>query len=1028
MHDFTPDHRNATCLAFHAGQVIHVLNRDSSGWWDGEVDGRRGWFPSNYVATTAVAASLTEEVFPGTEVGLLWYVFCEIFLRLFFIQSLHNGKKSSGSWSNPSSPKRATPSGKGHRQSASESIVSDVDVHCPSIMVSLLHALSLLQNAIRSERLAHFQPSTACIISCVRSILATTGCLSRDAIILRRYPMLAEQRKRILSDLASLVSQAKTASAGNLDEMHQAIESDSLMRLGGRVFARVRRFLMFAVQYGVELPEGDEDEGSTAGPSSVTESRRRPSREPLADDGDTSNDDNHDEDDTYRRKTPVIVRTTKGIVHRPVFSRFQTTNNQTTPRAALRTKSMGDLRNNKSTSKTTSPPSSPLRSPLRSPQRHISPTPLRPTPSPPGHQRGPSLSSTSSFSSVSSVESVKTPATPKFPNGPCTVAVVIETLRNTHDQYLSTIAAFIGHAHSHSRTSHASSTGHMLELVREVVEMVCRLLTIVDGVMKHPGIPAPKVLNLKASKHGLYSVTSSLAESVRVLTSGANGEERSEEDEKAGLLKSATDALKAGSDCVNEVKKCLSLSVVDEPIILQLPVPGKLTPDVLGASKRPELLNPGPQNVNKLTLEIDEDTTVQDDLLPLVSPQQSFADSEVAFVDDEAVLSPKIPLDGRDSACSIRSAQGSKAPPSPLKLTNEPIVPALPSPVSFARTDDDGTTWEGSHNLHGRPSQDTTRSGRTTPRYARSEFDGHLPLSHDYSLEDVAYNKDGVLVGASLECLVEKMTPHDNIVEPAFSAVFFMTFRMFSTPQELVASVIRRYNLLPPAGLGDEDLYVWQQRKGVPVRLRVANFLKLWLETYWRSGTDDAVLGTLMAFTRDALAVMFPNPSQRVMELIILRSQQTNSIISPRTDRSKDAGMPLNPPSAGLNSDIPRPVMTKTLLTQLRARGFGIISPLDFDALELARQLTILESKLYCAITAEEILEAGKEVPRGTTTPNPNVKAVTSLSTAITGWVAETILDEMDTKKRTALVKFFIKLADVCPVPSLDGLPSHPTL
>ncbi len=49
MHDYIPDHRNATCLAFRAGQVIRVLNRDPSGWWDGELDGGRGWFPSNYV-------------------------------------------------------------------------------------------------------------------------------------------------------------------------------------------------------------------------------------------------------------------------------------------------------------------------------------------------------------------------------------------------------------------------------------------------------------------------------------------------------------------------------------------------------------------------------------------------------------------------------------------------------------------------------------------------------------------------------------------------------------------------------------------------------------------------------------------------------------------------------------------------------------------------------------------------------------------------------------------------------------------
>jgi hypothetical protein len=59
MHDYFPQHQNSTCLSFRAGQVIHVLNRDSSGWWDGELEGRRGWFPSNYV--NAEITSLTEE-------------------------------------------------------------------------------------------------------------------------------------------------------------------------------------------------------------------------------------------------------------------------------------------------------------------------------------------------------------------------------------------------------------------------------------------------------------------------------------------------------------------------------------------------------------------------------------------------------------------------------------------------------------------------------------------------------------------------------------------------------------------------------------------------------------------------------------------------------------------------------------------------------------------------------------------------------------------------------------------------------
>lgn len=67
MHDFAPQQGSTTCLSFRAGQVIHVLNRDSSGWWDGELDGRRGWFPSNYV--TSDVGLLTEEELPQASVS-----------------------------------------------------------------------------------------------------------------------------------------------------------------------------------------------------------------------------------------------------------------------------------------------------------------------------------------------------------------------------------------------------------------------------------------------------------------------------------------------------------------------------------------------------------------------------------------------------------------------------------------------------------------------------------------------------------------------------------------------------------------------------------------------------------------------------------------------------------------------------------------------------------------------------------------------------------------------------------------------
>ena len=36
-------------LDFFADDVITVIAEDASGWWTGEIDGRQGLFPSNYV-------------------------------------------------------------------------------------------------------------------------------------------------------------------------------------------------------------------------------------------------------------------------------------------------------------------------------------------------------------------------------------------------------------------------------------------------------------------------------------------------------------------------------------------------------------------------------------------------------------------------------------------------------------------------------------------------------------------------------------------------------------------------------------------------------------------------------------------------------------------------------------------------------------------------------------------------------------------------------------------------------------------
>ena len=897
-----------------------------------------------------------------------------------------------------------------------------MDTYCPPLMLPLLRALSVLQNAVRTNRASHFQPSTAYIISSVRGLLTDVGCLPRDAPILKKHPLLAKERKRILSDLASLVSQSKRASEGVVSESQRELEVEEMIRSSGQLFAHVRAFLALAIQCGVDVEPLNQLQGSERG---------------SLDSGSRWNSQEGTLVRSVERSTPVLDDYGpywKGVVKTVDDDTVHLRQREAAATPLSRARSMSDLRKSKHIPDTSAAPPLPLQQTQMqslgraSGQQWAAPDAKRVTRGPVGHHKAqPSVSSVSSSSSVSSNESLGTPATPIFPTGPSTTAEVMEALRFTHDHYLSTIAAFIGHAHSHSRTSHASSTGHMYDLVREVVEMVCKLLTIVEAVLRHPGIPLQRAHDLRAAKEGLYNVTSTLADSVRQLTS-APLPDVTEEEEKSTLLRSATNALKAGSDCVNAVKKCLQRPTGERPFIIELPGAGEMNPASFTPSKfshthkKSERLRvvTGAPNASALRelyrangVEGDgEDVTIQ-------AQTASFADTPTRqeFIPEEHVdFPPEQPLPSQQT----RSPGTDVSSPTPV--ADKPLPPLddrqsirPDSPVSLQPTDD-GTTWEGSHSQHSserRSLEDKLRNGDlpAVPQTALPEVPPPPSLSwllsHDHSSEDVAYNSEGQLVGASLSALVERMTPHDSLAEPAFAAVFFLTFRQFTTAPELIDTLIERYNLMPPTGLPDEDKLLWQQRKGLPVRLRVANVVKTWLESYWRPSKDMEILPTLVSFTRDGLSGMFPVHAQRIMDLVTQRSV-AGEAGTPRIERVRDAGFPLNPPSAAA-SEVPRPILHKNVFAALRNKNYKSIAVTDFDPQELARQLTTMECNLYCAIQAEEVLETGQS---GGVYPG-NVKAVTSLSTIITGWVAESILNEPDTKKRTALVKFFIKVADV---------------
>jgi hypothetical protein len=123
------------------------------------------------------------------------------------------------------------------------------------------------------------------------------------------------------------------------------------------------------------------------------------------------------------------------------------------------------------------------------------------------------------------------------------------------------------------------------------------------------------------------------------------------------------------------------------------------------------------------------------------------------------------------------------------------------------------------------------------------------------------------------------------------------------------------------------------------------------------------------------------------------------------------------------DTPIPSPIITKSQQNMLNNFKTGSSSPtiIDFDPIELARQITVKQMNIFCAILPEELL-ASQWMKNGGVDA-PNVKAMSSLSTDLSNLVAHTILQYTEIKKRASAIKQWIKVANQClELHNYDGL------
>lgn len=273
-------------------------------------------------------------------------------------------------------------------------------------------------------------------------------------------------------------------------------------------------------------------------------------------------------------------------------------------------------------------------------------------------------------------------------------------------------------------------------------------------------------------------------------------------------------------------------------------------------------------------------------------------------------------------------------------------------------------------------------------------------LQRTYASE-LTLNKDGQVSGGSLPALVEQLTTHDSAPDPQFVSAFYITFRMFTSPRDLAQALITRFEYV---GDGKEV--------GTPVRLRIYNVFKGWLETYWDAEADKVALGDIRYFALHKLRPHLPSAGERLVELTrkVTTGYHTGTITGPLV-----SGVGKTSTSIGTQYDadanIPEPVITKSQLSALRAGGTSC-SILDFDALELARQFTLMTSKIFCDIQPQELLSL--EWGRKNTQKARNVRSMCTINTDLAHVVGDTVLTPEDAKKRALVIKQWSKVGMHC--------------